>query len=125
MPRDIRRKSLKLKRGDIVIRVRGTVRAVRWEDKRGVYILTNMHAHPVEGNFTQESGQAQTTCCRRLQCIHGVCGQVIQNGQQLWNCPQNMEVDQETVFSSYRHDHSKCISYTQVMWRQNDAPKFP
>jgi len=23
-----------------------------------VYILTNMHAPPVEGNFTQESGQA-------------------------------------------------------------------
>ena len=58
MPRDIRRKSLKLKRGDIVTRVRGTIRAVRWKDRRDVYILTNMHAPPVEGNFTQESGQA-------------------------------------------------------------------
>jgi len=35
----------------------------------------------------------QTSCCRRLQCIHGVCGQVRQIGQQLWNCPQNLEVD--------------------------------
>jgi hypothetical protein len=35
-----------------------------------------------------------------------------------------MEVDQETVFSPDRHDHSKCISYTQVVWRQNDAQKF-
>ena len=44
MPRDIRRKSLKLKRGDIVTRVRGTIRAVRWKDRRDVYMLTNMHA---------------------------------------------------------------------------------
>jgi len=39
-------------------RVRGTLRAVRWKDRRDVYILTNTHAPPVEGNFTQESGQA-------------------------------------------------------------------
>ena len=58
MPRDIGPKSLKMKRGDIATQVRGTLRAVRWKDKRDVYILTNMHAHPVEGNFTDESGQA-------------------------------------------------------------------
>ena len=39
-------------------RVRGTLRAVRWKDRRDVYILTNMHAPPAEGNFTDESGQA-------------------------------------------------------------------
>ena len=44
--------------GDIVTRARGTLRAVRWKDKRDVYILTNMHAPPVEGNFTDKSGQA-------------------------------------------------------------------
>ena len=38
--------------------MRGTLRAVRWKDRRDVYILTNMHAPPVEGNFTNESGQA-------------------------------------------------------------------
>ena len=27
-------------------------------------------------------------------------------------------------FSPNRHDHFECISYTQVMWRQNDAQKF-
>jgi len=25
------------------------------------------------------------------------------NGQQLWNCPQNMEVEPETIFSRNRH----------------------
>ena len=39
-------------------RVRGTLRAVRWKDRRDVYVLTNMHAPPVEGNFPDESGQA-------------------------------------------------------------------
>jgi len=57
--------------------------------------------------------------------MHGVCGQVRQNGQQLWNCPQNMKVDQETVFSPNRNGHSKHIPYTQVMWWQNGAQKFP
>ena len=39
-------------------RVRGTLWAVCWKDRSDVYILTKMHATPVEGNFTQESGQA-------------------------------------------------------------------
>jgi hypothetical protein len=58
MPRDIGPKSLNMKRGDIATRVRGTLGAVCWKDRRDVHILTNMHAPPVEGNFTQESGQA-------------------------------------------------------------------
>ena len=93
-----------MKRGDIATRVRGTLRAVRWKDRRDVYVLTNMHAPPVEGNFTDESGQAIRP--RVVEDYNGVCGQVRQNGQQLWNCPQNMEVDQKTVFSPNRHDHS-------------------
>jgi hypothetical protein len=58
MPRDIGPKSVKMKRGDIATRVRGTLRAVRWKDRRDVYVLTNIHAPPVEGNFTDESGLA-------------------------------------------------------------------
>ena len=58
MPQDIGPKSLKMERGDIATRVRGTLKAVSWKERRDVYILTNMHAPPVEGNFTDESGQA-------------------------------------------------------------------
>ena len=47
-----------MKRVDIATRVRGILRAVRWKDRRDMYILTNMHAPPVEENFTDESGQA-------------------------------------------------------------------
>ena len=126
MPRDTGPKSMKMERVDIATRVRGNLRAVCWKDRWDVYILTNMHAPPVEGNFTPRIWPGyQTSCCRRLQCIHGVCGQVRQNGQQLWNCPQNTEVDQGTVFSSNRHDHFERISCTQIMWRQNDAQSFP
>jgi len=81
-----------------------------------------MHAPLVEGNFTQESGQAIKSCIVEDYNAHmGFCGQVKQNGQQLLNCPHDLGVDQETAFSPYRHDHSKHISYTQVMWWQNDA----
>jgi len=31
-------------KGDIATRVRGTLRAVHWKDRRDVYILTNMNA---------------------------------------------------------------------------------
>jgi len=58
MPRDIGPKLLKTKRADIVTRVRGNLRAVHWKDRRDVYILTNMHSPPVEGNFTDDSGSA-------------------------------------------------------------------
>jgi hypothetical protein len=47
-----------MKRGDLATRVRGTLRAVRCKDRWDVYILTNMHAPPVEGNFTDTSAQA-------------------------------------------------------------------
>ena len=47
-----------MKRGDIATPVRVTLRAICWKDRCDVYILTNMNAPHVEGNFTQESGQA-------------------------------------------------------------------
>ncbi|PNF34414.1 hypothetical protein B7P43_G13948 [Cryptotermes secundus] len=58
MPQEIRPKSLKLKKGDIVTRVKGNLSVVRWKDKRDVYVLTNMHPPPLDGNFRDESGRA-------------------------------------------------------------------
>ena len=111
--RDIGPKSLKMKRGDIATRVRGTLRFVRWRDRRDVYILTNMHAPPVEGNFTNESGQAIKP--RVVEDFNTYMGFVDKSDRMVkhpLNCPQNIEVDQETVLSSNTHDLSKCISYT-------------
>jgi hypothetical protein len=51
-------KTLKLKQGDIHIRVRGVLTAVIWNDKQDVCILTNMHKPQEEGNFCDEYGRA-------------------------------------------------------------------
>jgi predicted metal-dependent enzyme (double-stranded beta helix superfamily) len=56
--------------------------------------------------------QVIQTSCSRLQCLHGVCGQVRQNDEQLWNYPENMEVDEETVFPPHRHDNTQRLSYS-------------
>jgi len=58
MPKDISSRALKAKKGDIITRVRGNQSAVRWKDKRDVYVLTNMHIPPVKGNFCDESSCA-------------------------------------------------------------------
>jgi len=58
MLKDISSRAMKSKKGDIITRVRGNQSIVRWKDKRDVYVLTNMHTPPVEGNFCDESGHA-------------------------------------------------------------------
>ncbi|XP_023704971.1 piggyBac transposable element-derived protein 4-like [Cryptotermes secundus] len=58
MPQEIRPKSMKLKKGDIVTRVKGHLSVVHWKDKREVYVLMNMHPPPLDGNFRDESGHA-------------------------------------------------------------------
>jgi hypothetical protein len=58
MPQDVRPKFMKLKKGDIVMRVKGHLSAVRWKDKKDVFVPTNMHAPTVEGNFVDEADHA-------------------------------------------------------------------
>jgi len=43
MPTDFGLKTLKLKEGDIVRKVKGGTSTVCWKDKREVHLLTNMH----------------------------------------------------------------------------------
>jgi hypothetical protein len=58
LPDDFRRRQFRLKKGDIRTRVRGDMTALVWKDKRDVYLLTNMHCPPAEGNFCDEHGNA-------------------------------------------------------------------
>ena len=60
MPKDLKHKTLRLKRGDIRVRTRGELTAVVWKDKRDVGMLTNIHDPPSEGNFRDEHGNAIT-----------------------------------------------------------------
>ena len=58
MPKYLKHKSLRLKRGDIRVRTRDDLTAVVWRDKRDVCMLTNIHDPPSEGNFRDEHGNA-------------------------------------------------------------------
>ena len=58
MPKDLKPKTLRLKRGDIRMRTRGELTAVVWRDKRDVCLLTNIHDPPREGNYRDEHGNA-------------------------------------------------------------------
>ena len=59
MPKDLKHKTLILKRGDIRVRTRGDLTAVVWRDKRDVGTLTNIHDLPSEGNFRDEQGNTK------------------------------------------------------------------
>ena len=56
MPKDLKPKTLRLKRGDIRVRTRGDLTAVVWKDKREVCLLTNIHDPHREGNYSDEHG---------------------------------------------------------------------
>jgi len=58
MPKDLRPKTLRLKRGDIRVTTRGDLTAVVWKDKREVRLLTNIHDPPREDNYCDEHGNA-------------------------------------------------------------------
>ena len=58
MPQDPRPKTTKLKREDIRVRTMADLTAILWRDKRDVFMLTNIHNAPEEGNFCNEGGKA-------------------------------------------------------------------
>ena len=58
LPKDLKHKTLRLKRGDIRVRTRGDLTAVVWRDERDVCMLTNIHDPPSESNFQDEHGNA-------------------------------------------------------------------
>jgi len=78
-----------------------------------------MHAPPVEGNFTDEPGQAIKP--RVVEDYNAYMGFVDKSDRMV----NNYGSGARNCFSPNRHDSSKRISYTQVMWWQNNAQKFP
>ena len=57
IPHDFRPKQLKLKRGGIRVRTRGSMTALVWKNRREVYMLTNMDPPPAEGNYCDNSNR--------------------------------------------------------------------
>jgi hypothetical protein len=58
MPKNLRPKTLRLKRGDIRVGTRGDLTNVVWKDKRDVRLLTNIHNPPKEGNYCNKHRNA-------------------------------------------------------------------
>ena len=58
MPKDLKPKTLRLKRGDIQVRAGDDLTAVVWKDKRDMCLLTNIHDPPTVGNYHDEHGNA-------------------------------------------------------------------
>jgi len=56
--KNLRPKTMRLKRGDIRVRTRGDLSAVVLKDKRDVRLLTNIHDPRREGNYCDEHGNA-------------------------------------------------------------------
>jgi hypothetical protein len=84
-----------------------------------------MHAPHVEGNFTQESGQAIKPCVAEDNTAY--MGFVDRSDRMVNNygiACRTWKWTKKLFFSPDRHDYSKRISYTQVVWQQNEAQKF-
>jgi len=62
MPKDLKPKTLRLKRGDVRVRTRGHLTAVVWKDKRRV--PPDIHDPPREGNYRDEHGNAIKQFCK-------------------------------------------------------------
>ena len=58
MPKNLKPKTLRLKRGDIRVRTRSDLMAVVWKDKQDMCLLTNIHNPPKEGNYCDEHRNA-------------------------------------------------------------------
>ena len=58
--KDLAPKTIKLKRGDIQLRIKTDLMAILWRDKRDICMLTNIHDVPAEGNFCSEGGKSHT-----------------------------------------------------------------
>jgi hypothetical protein len=58
MPSNFGPKHFKLKKGDILSKVRDNLTAMCWKDKREVYMLSNIHPSLANGNFRDQYGYA-------------------------------------------------------------------
>jgi hypothetical protein len=63
MPANFGPKMLKLKKGDLLCKVKGGASAVCWKDKQEVYLLTNMHQPPATGHYVNEEGNLWKPLC--------------------------------------------------------------
>jgi hypothetical protein len=112
MPQDIRPKSLKMTRKDIVTPIRRNPRAAHWKDRHDVCVLINMHVPPVEGNVINKSGHAIKPCV--VEDYNAYMGFVDKSDRMVnsygtaW---RTRKWTKKAVLTPHRHDHTQRISY--------------
>ena len=114
--KDLKPKTLRLKRGDIRVRTRGDLTAVVWKDKRDVCLLTNIHNLPREGNYRDEHGNVIKPAIVADYNHH--MGHV-DNADRMANsytATPNMEVDKQALFPPVRPGHSQQLHPFIFMW---------
>jgi hypothetical protein len=75
MPKHLGPNKIKTKRGDIHVRTRDDMTVILWQDRRDVYLLTNIHGVPEDGNFCDSDGKAIKPEIVTDYSRHVLCGQ--------------------------------------------------
>ena len=120
MPKDLKPKTLRLKHGDIRVRIRGDLTAVVWNDKRDMCHLTHIHDLPREGNYHDEHGNAiKPAIVADYNCHMGH----IDNADRMANsytASPNLEVDKKAPFPPVRPGHCQQLHhFIFVWWEEN------
>jgi hypothetical protein len=89
MPPNLGPKALKLKKGDILCKMKVDTSAVCWKDKREVYLLTNMHKPPASGRFMDEEDNVPKPLCiesyNRNMGFVDMSGEMVNSYSISWN----------------------------------------
>jgi len=87
-------KTTKLKRGDIMVKIRGGLTPLVWKDRWQVYMLSNIDPPPPEGTETT----SETSHCRKEQLKNELHRQFWLYSQHWFDEPMYIQVDDKTVF---------------------------
>jgi hypothetical protein len=99
MPTDFGPKELKLKRGDVRVKTKGSLTALVLKDRQEVYVLININQSPGEGNFCDDSNRpVKPHIVEQYKLAHGVHRQFRSYCQQLLDDSMYFQVDHKIVF---------------------------
>ena len=124
MPKDLRPKTLRLKRGDIRGRTRGDLSAVVWKDKRGVRLLTNIHDPPREVKYCEEHGNAiKPAMWRIITVTQGTL--TIDRMTNSYTASRRTWSGKKALFPPVGPDHyQKLHPFIFMRWEENLAQRF-
>ena len=95
-------KKLKLKRGDVRVKTRGSLTALVWKDRWEMYMLTNINPPPGEGNLCDDNSRSvKPHIVEQYKLPCGVRRQFWLCGQQLFDESMYLQVYHKNCFSTF------------------------